>query len=43
MMKKKEYIVPLMEIAPIETGKIMDTSMTFLPPQPVRRRLTDVF
>lgn len=41
---KKAYITPMMEIAPIKTGKIMDTSMTFLPPQPApKRRNPDVF
>lgn len=39
-MKKKQYISPVLEITPIESCRIMDSSMTFLPPQvgaPARR------
>ena len=32
-MKKKNYIIPLIEVAPIEASRIMDSSMTTLPPQ----------
>ena len=33
-MKKKLYIIPQMEVSSIKTHSIMDSSMTFLPPQP---------
>ena len=43
-MKKKVYILPQTEIIRLEMkGAILDSSMTFLPPQPAPHRKTEVF
>ena len=38
IMEKKKYSNPMVEIAPITTSHLLDSSMTMLPPQPVSKR-----